>query len=174
MHTVKIVRVAKWALALPVFIALTGMTANSLNTDKSIELGFARALSGSGGLNTADAAVSGSEDFWLRQPSGKGHVAAADVERVVWRGPVAAGGTFVVGSGSDRKEFEVISIEQHEPSATRIDMTASASNPMRVQARDGAKSGAPAIWFELLTHAETPVADAASSAPGGTPVDRAL
>lgn len=178
-QTAKALTPSRWAaFAVPVLVALTGLSATSLNTDKTIELGFASALADRhGSAITADVtgAVAGSEDFWLRQPSGNGDgdVAATDVERVVWRGPVAAGGTFVIGSGTDRKEFEVLAIEPHEVSPTRIDMTATACNSLRVQARDGAKLGAPAIWFEMLTHSETPVAGADTTAAVLTS-DRAL
>ena len=158
------IRVAKnkSALAALALLLLAGASASTVNADLAIERGFATVIAQGADLpaspantppvNTAANIVAGSEDYWLRAPAGAAGDVSASVERVVWHGPVAAGGTLVIGSGSSRKEFEVISIEPAaEQPATRIDMSMGTPAPLRVQARDGQNISAPALWLEL-TH----------------------
>ncbi len=131
---------------------MAGVSASALDADQSIENGFASVISGSTTDVSRPAAtiVAGSEDYWLRQPVGLNGVPAEQIERVVWQGPVAAGGKLVIGSGSSAKQLEVISVEHAaEPSATRIDMSTGRSGSLRVQARDGQDRSAPAQWLEL-------------------------
>ena len=162
------IRVAKnkSALAALSLLLLAGATASVFNADLAIERGFATVIAQGANLSapaanptanmtptdTAANIVSGSEDYWLRAPADANGTGPTNVERVVWHGPVAAGGTLVIGSGSSRKELEVISIEPAaEQPATRIDMSMGTPAPLRVQARDGQNILAPALWLEL-TH----------------------
>lgn len=159
-----------WAVIL---LALaTGASASRLDADQAIAHGFATALTLNASLETANLdrsnvetaneghaaapVVAGSEDYWLRQPLGAGSNGTASLERVVWQGPVAAGGTLVIGTGASRKKLDVIAIEPAaEPSVTRIDMGVAAAAPLRVRTRDGQNIAAPDLWLEL-TH---PTAD---------------
>ena len=145
-----------WARALwsAMALALISSThAGTFNTDPAIATGFASLLSNqSGNTKAAPSFLSGSEDFWLRQSAGSNQHQPALLEHVVWRGPVAAGGTLVIGSGSARKELEVIAIEHAaEATMTRIDMSMAPSASLRVQARDGQNIAAPAVWLELTS-----------------------
>lgn len=185
------IRVAKnkSAFAMLALVLLAGASASTVNADVAIERGFTTVIAqGEGGAqgevraqdadlpatsatvapaNTVVNIVSGSEDYWLRAPANANGSVPASIERVVWYGPVAAGGTLVIGSGSTRKELEVISIEPaaHQ-SATRIDMTMGSPAPLRVQARDGQNITAPALWLEL-THQDSNTAAAAVTLPVG-------
>ena len=152
----------KSALAALALLLLAGASASTVNADLAIERGFATVIAQGEDLptplgatapaNTVANIVSGSEDYWLRAPADANGAVSASVERGVWHGPVAAGGTLVIGSGSSRKELEVISIEPAaEQPATRIDMSMGTPAPLRVQARDGQNISAPALWLEL-TH----------------------
>lgn len=142
-----------WALA----VVTLGMGTSSLtfDADRTIENGFAAALTTrENAASSSSNIVAGSEDYWLRQPVGAVGADDQDVERVLWRGPVAAGGTLVIGDGDTRKEFDVISVEpSSEPAAelgsTRIDMGNATSGALRVQARDGQNASGPAMWLEL-------------------------
>lgn len=168
------IRVAKTksALAALSLLLIAGASASAVNADLAIEHGFATVIAQGAVLpappttmapvNTVADIVAGSEDYWLRATTDANGKGPASVERVVWHGPVAAGGTLVIGSGATRKELEVISIEPAAvQSATRIDMTMGSPSPLRVQARDGQNNTAPDLWLEL-TH---PVSDAATVVP---------
>jgi hypothetical protein len=142
-----------WA-ALTVAL-LAGASAGSLDADRAIENGFASVIAGETGIaRQAANIVAGSEDYWLRQPAGPNGQPATELERVVWHGPVAAGGKLEIGTGASRKQLDVISVEQVErPASTRIDMGTEQSVPLRVQARDGHDVSAPALWLELTAPA---------------------
>jgi hypothetical protein len=153
---------AVWAALSLALVA--GVSTSTLDADQTIENGFASVISGTTDVaRPAAGIVAGSEDYWLRQPVGANGVPATEVERVVWKGPVAAGGKLVIGSGSSAKQLEVISVEQAAgPATTRIDMGTGRNGPLRVQARDGLDRSAPAQWLELTPqdadHEKTPAA----------------
>ena len=138
-----------WAFVL---LALgTGASTTAFNADTAIENGFAVVLASQDSTaGIAATIVAGSEDYWLKQPTGVNGGSPDDVERVLWRGPVAAGGTLVIGDGDTRKELNVISVEPAlEPSSTRIDMGNSAAASLRVQARNSLNASEPDMWLEL-------------------------
>lgn len=152
---------------LSAVLLASGAAAGSLSADRAIERGFASLIvDGSAAAprvtdRASENLVAGSEDYWLRQPV-RSNSAGRALERVIWRGPVAAGGTLVIGSGASRKELEVIAIEEAAaPTNTRIDMGMTANPPLRVQARDGHNMSAPAMWLELTHNVALP-SDASS------------
>ncbi len=163
---------AAWsALALGCTL-LAGASASRVDADRAIETGFVSVLLDQGSqIIQTPAAVAGSEDYWLRQPLNAEGSPGAELERVVWQGPIAAGGTLVIGSGSSRKELEVISVEHVDaPPVTRIEMGTAAGAGLRVQAKDGQDVSAPALWLELTA----PVAEHAGQATAAGAPHRTL
>lgn len=161
---------SKSAMAMLSLVLAAGLSSSYLNADLAIQSGFDSLIAEREGLpHTKASLVAGSEDYWLRQPAGQDGTGTGQLERVVWNGPVAAGGTLVIGSGSSRKEFEVLSVEPSaESTATRIDMSNSAPAPMRVKARDGHDVTAPDLWLELTPPSASTASSAAASAVGHT------
>lgn len=156
-----------WAFTVLAF----GMGTSSLtfDADRTIENGFVTALTIQQ-TSTSQAAniVAGSEDYWLRQPADANGADAKDVERVLWRGPVAAGGTLVIGDGETRTELDVISVERSaEPGSTRIDMGNTGHGALRVQARDGHNASRPDMWLELTPPDDAKAAVSADATASG-------
>ena len=133
-------RMLKPALLIAAMATVAGASSRTFDGDRAIERSFAALFPTVTVPVRGSGLVAGSEDFWLRQSVSSG---TPGLEHVVWRGPVAAGGTLVIGSGSARKELEVISVD--DSAATKIDMGITASLPLRVQARDGQDVTAPAM-----------------------------
>jgi len=163
---------AVWVLL--VIAGLSGTSALRLDPEQAIENGFANVIRDSGTTPGAAIAVAGSEEYWLKQSIASKPAGTADLERVVWNGPVAAGGKLIIGQGSSSKELEVLAVEQGAPgSVTRIDMgNQTTSGSIRVQARDDHDLSAPAMWLELTplgtlapeTALPTPIASTAPAA----------
>jgi len=124
------------SLSLAGLLFASGLLAvTAANPATWLQSGFEAAINGGAGNQTFASAqrsstspIAGSEDYWLGTPNASS-TDKSMIQPATWQSPVAKGDRFKISSGSQAREFRVISIEPLSTSLNPSIASDGATNP---------------------------------------------